>query len=66
MKSAFLLLLATALFAAGLWVFARSSDHFAAKDYLAGILQVVAGLALVRAGVDLSRLSVFGRPRGTP
>ena len=66
MKNAVLLVLATALFAACVWFFAVSGDLFAKKDYLAGILHVVVGLSLVRAGVELSRLAVIGRQRGVP
>ncbi len=63
MRSTILLLLATALFVGCVWFFAECGALFAAKDYLAGLLHVFVGFALVRAGVELARLSVLGRGR---
>ncbi len=64
MKSTVLLLLSAALFVACIWFFAECGELFSAKDYLAGLLHMFVGFALVRAGVELARLSVLGRQRG--
>lgn len=66
MKSAVLLVFAGVLFAACIWFFSETADLFAQKDYLAGLLHVLVGFALVRAAVELSRLAVLGRQRGVP
>lgn len=46
------------LFAAGLWFFSESSQFLLDRDYLAGLLHVVVGLATVRSAVEVARLAV--------
>lgn len=46
------------LFGAGLWFFYESSQFLLDRDYLAGILHVVVGLATVRSAVEVARLAV--------
>ena len=58
-----LLLLATALLLAALFFFFRSAELLTSKDYLGGALHVVSGLALSKAGIELSRLAVHARAR---
>jgi hypothetical protein len=62
MKFALLITLATALFVAAVYFFWRSGDLLVQKDYLAGLLHVVSGLALSKAGLELARLAVLARP----
>jgi hypothetical protein len=60
MKSALrviLLVVAVALLGASVFFFFRTGERIVDKDYLGGLLEVVAGLALVRAGVELVRLT---------
>jgi len=61
MKFALLALFAAALFVAAVFFFVRSGDLLVAKDYLAGALHVIPGLALSRAGLELARLAVLTR-----
>jgi hypothetical protein len=67
MKSAILLLFSFALLAACVFFYYRGGELIVGKDYLGGVLHIVAGLALTRAGVELARLSALTRPeRHTP
>ena len=61
MKFAVLLLLASAVFVASVYFFFRSGDLLVQKDYLAGALHVLSGLALSKAGLELARLAVLVR-----
>ena len=47
-----------ALFVSGLWFFHESSQFLMDQDYLAGLLHVLVGLAIFRAGVDVARMGV--------
>ncbi|MGM0577036.1 MAG: hypothetical protein ACQEXJ_15025 [Myxococcota bacterium] len=58
MKSFLLWLVAVALFAAAVWSFHTSSGFLSERDYLAGLLHVLVGLATLRGGVEVSRLAV--------
>jgi hypothetical protein len=62
MKFGLLIALATALFVAAVFFFVRAGELLVAKDYLAGTLHVIAGLALSKAGLELARLGVLARP----
>ena len=64
MKSVFLLLLATALFVGAIWFFHLCGELLSSKDYLAGTLHIFVGLATVRGGVEVARLSVVLHLRG--
>lgn len=61
MKFSLLILLATALFVAAVFFFYRSGDLLTAKDYVAGTLFVLSGLALAKTGLELARLAVLAR-----
>jgi len=63
MKSTALLVLAAVLFAACLFFFGRAGDLLADQDYLPGLLHMFVGFSLVRAGVELARLSIIVRHR---
>ncbi len=61
MKFALLIVMAAALFVAAVFFFFRSGDLLTQKDYLAGALHVLSGLALSKAGLELARLAVLAR-----
>lgn len=61
MKFALLIAMAAALFVAAVFFFFRSGDLLTQKDYLAGALHVLSGLALSKAGLELARLAVLAR-----
>lgn len=63
MKFALLIVFAVALLAAAVYFFLRTGQHLVGKDYLGGVIHLVAGLALSRAGVELARLAVLARTR---
>lgn len=63
MKFALFIVLGAALLCAAVYFFFRSGELLTAKDYLGGGLHVVSGLALSKAGVELSRLAVLTRAR---
>ena len=46
------------LFGAGLWFFYESSEFLLDHDYLAGLVHVVVGLAVVRSAVEVARLAI--------
>jgi len=46
------------LFGAGLWFFHESSQFLLDRDYLAGLLHVLVGLATIRSAVEVARLAV--------
>ena len=58
MRFFLLWLVVLGLFGAGLWFFHESSQFLLDRDYLAGLLHVVVGLATVRSGVEVARLAV--------
>lgn len=58
MKSTLFWLTSLALLAAALWLFHTSSRFLLDRDYLAGLLHVLVGLAVLRAGVEMARLGV--------
>lgn len=35
------------------------------RDYIAGVLQIFVGFALIRAGLELSKLALLGEEHGT-
>ncbi len=63
MKQILLWLIVVALFASGVALFHRSGGFLADRDYLAGLIHVFAGLATLRAGVEIARLAVILRLR---
>ncbi|MEZ4268015.1 MAG: hypothetical protein R3F39_16745 [Myxococcota bacterium] len=63
MKSFMFWLAAILLLAAALWMFHTSSQFLLDHDYLAGLLHVLVGLAVLRAGVEMARLGVVLRLR---
>ena len=58
MKFALVWLGVVALFCSGLWFFYESSQFLMDQDYLSGLLHVLVGLAIFRAGVDIARMGV--------
>jgi len=65
-RSAFLLILSVVLLGASLYFFYGSAKLLVDKDYISGLLHIVSGLALVRAGIEFARLSVLSRPGVLP
>lgn len=63
MKQFFLWLIVVALLSSGVFFFHRSGGFLAERDYLAGLIHVLAGLATLRAGVEVARLAVILRLR---
>lgn len=61
MKHSVLLLAAIVLCAGSLWVFHRCGEFLADGAYVAGVLYMTVGFVIVRAGVELARLSVAHR-----
>ena len=49
--------LAVILLGASLWFFYRTGQFLADQDYLAGLIHVFVGFAVIRTGADLARLS---------
>lgn len=65
MRSAIFLILTVLGLCAAIFFFYRAGDLLAAKDYVGGLLHIVSGVALTRAGIELARLSVLSRPTTT-
>ena len=66
MRPALFLILSVIGLCAAIFFFYRAGDQLAAKDYVSGLLHIVSGVALTRAGIELARLSVLSRPDTTP
>ncbi len=54
-------ILALALLAGSGFFFFRAVEFLAGKDYVSGILTIVVGLAVIRTGVELSKLAILTR-----
>lgn len=52
-------ILGVGFLAGSAYFFFRSVEFLAASDYVAGLLTLVVGFLVVRAGVDISRLAVI-------
>ena len=57
MRTSVYILLAVILLGASLWFFYRTGQFLADQDYLAGLIHVFVGFAVIRTGADLARLS---------
>lgn len=66
MRSAILLILTVLGLFAAVYFFYRAGDLLVQKDYVGGLLHIVSGIALTRAGIELARLSVLSRPDHDP
>jgi hypothetical protein len=44
--------------------FYYSVEFFAGRDYIAGVLEIFVGFALIRAGLDLTKLALLRKENG--
>jgi uncharacterized membrane protein YqgA involved in biofilm formation len=63
LRSALFFVFSTLVLVAAVYFFFRTGQLITTRDYVGGLLHLVAGLALTRAAVELARLSVLSGPR---
>ena len=63
MKGAHLDVLGAVLVLGSLYFFHHAVRSLAGKDYIAAIIEIFVGLAIIRSGIELSKLATIRRGR---
>lgn len=63
MKGLHLDLLGALLVLASLWFFHHAVQSLGAKDYIAALIEIFVGLAVIRGGIELQKLATIRRER---
>lgn len=63
MKGLHLDLLGALLILSSLWFFHHAVQSLALKDYIAALIEIFVGLAVIRGGIELEKLATIRRER---